>query len=51
MRKNRRNIEKKLGFSILIKAAPFPEKWSNAPPERFFAFFSETTAVFEKIVL
>ncbi len=42
---------KKDYINFLPKKSLFPKKWSNTPPEQFFAVFSENTAVYEKIIL
>ncbi len=34
----------------MLKKPSFPKKWSNTPPERFFAVSPKNTAFFEKII-
>ncbi len=46
-------IRHKKGYiNFLPKKPPFPKKKKmvNAPPEQFFAVFSENTAVYKKVI-
>ncbi len=41
--------DKKGYINFLSNESPFPKKWSNAPPEQFFAVFSENTVFPKKL--